>query len=81
MRTWGIFLVRSGEQPTWHGHCAHRVLAAAGMVSDANKKDIEAAGLSFILGARMPQVPYVLEAWQRAHPGQDPEDGLLLTRP
>jgi transposase len=33
------------------------VVADAGMVSEANQKAIEAAGLSFILGARIPQVP------------------------
>ena len=36
------------------------VVADAGMVSEANKRAIEAAGLSFILGARVPDVPYVV---------------------
>jgi hypothetical protein len=41
---------------------AHRlpdvtVVADAGMVSEANQKQIEAAGLSFILGQRIPEVP------------------------
>ena len=34
------------------------VVADAGMVSAANQQAIEAAGLSFILGARIPDVPY-----------------------
>ena len=47
------------------------VVADAGMVSEANQKAIEAAGLSFILGAKIPQVPYVVQRWRRQHPGQD----------
>ena len=38
------------------------VVADAGMVSEANQKEIEAAGLSFILGMRIPEVPYVVAA-------------------
>jgi transposase len=33
------------------------VAADAGMISDANMKAIEAAGLSFILGMKVPDVP------------------------
>src|SRR6266700_7673143 len=41
---------------------AHRlpgitVAAGAGMISGANKKDIERAGLSFILGTKIPELP------------------------
>jgi len=36
------------------------VVADAGMISDANMKAIEAAGLSFILGMKVPDVPYVI---------------------
>jgi hypothetical protein len=57
------------------------VVADAGMISDANKRAIEAAGLSFILGARTPQVPYVIAQWRRQHPDQDVPDGLVLTQP
>jgi hypothetical protein len=57
------------------------VVADAGMISEANQKDIEAAGLSFILGARIPHVPYVVKAWQREHPGEQMPDGLILTQP
>jgi hypothetical protein len=42
------------------------VFADAGMVSDANQKAIESAGLSFILGARVPGVPYPVAQWRRA---------------
>ena len=36
------------------------VLADAGMVSEAHQKDIEAAGLSFILGMKILRVPYAV---------------------
>jgi hypothetical protein len=50
------------------------VVADAGMVSEANQKQIEAAGLSFILGAKIPYVPYLVVQWRREHPGQDIPD-------
>ncbi len=55
------------------------VVADAGMVSDANRKDIEAAGLSFILGARIPDVPYPVAQWRREHPGEQIGDGQVFT--
>jgi len=57
------------------------VVADAGMVSEANQKEIEAAGLSFILGLRIPEVPYVMAQWWREHPGQDIPDGHIFTQP
>ncbi len=45
------------------------VVADAGMVSEANQKQIEAAGLSFILGMKIPHIPYVVKQWRREHPG------------
>ena len=65
---------------------AHRlsditVVADAGMISEANKTAIEAAGLSFILGARIPDVPWVVDQWHKANPGTDLPDGLTLTQP
>src|SRR6516225_1390052 len=57
------------------------VVADAGMVSEANQKQIEAAGLSFILGMRIPRVPYVVAQWRREHPGQDIPDGHVFTQP
>jgi hypothetical protein len=47
------------------------VVADAGMISEANQKAIEAAGLSFILGMRIPHVPYVVAQWRREHPGEE----------
>lgn len=57
------------------------VVADAGMISDANKKAIEAAGLSFILGAKIPDIPYVVAQWRREHPDEPIPDGLILTQP
>lgn len=65
---------------------AHRlesvtVVADAGMVSEANKRAIEQAGLGFILGAKMPHVPYQVQQWHREHPGQPIPDGHVFTQP
>ncbi|MGH3298257.1 MAG: IS1634 family transposase, partial [Trebonia sp.] len=57
------------------------VVADAGMISDANMKAIEAAGLSFILGMKVPDVPYVVDQWRREHPGEDIPDGHVFTQP
>ena len=57
------------------------VVADAGMVSEANRKAIEAAGLSFILGARIPHEPYVVKRWRREHPGEPIPDGHIFTQP
>ena len=57
------------------------VVADAGMISDANMKAIEAEGLSFILGMKVPDVPYVIDAWRREHPGEDIPDGHVFTQP
>ncbi|WP_035718374.1 IS1634 family transposase [Gordonia terrae] len=57
------------------------VVADAGMISDANKKAIEAAGLSFILGERIPTIPYLIAQWHTNNPDSTPPDGLVLTQP
>jgi hypothetical protein len=57
------------------------VVADAGMISDANMKAIEAAGLSFILGMKVPDVPYAVDKWRREHPGRDIPDGHVFTQP
>jgi Transposase DDE domain len=56
------------------------VVADAGMVSEANQKEIEAAGLSFILGQRIPEVPWVVAEWHREHPGEAVPDGHVFTQ-
>ena len=57
------------------------VVADAGMISAANKQAIEAAQLSFILGTKIPDIPYLVAAWRQQHPDQTPPDGLILTQP
>ena len=57
------------------------VVADAGMVSESNQKAIEAAGLSFILGARIPSEPYVVKRWRHQHPGEQIPDGQIFTQP
>jgi Transposase DDE domain len=64
-----------------HGLPEVTVVADAGMISEANQKAIEAAGLSFILGAKIPHVPYAVKQWRREHPGQDVPDGHIFTQP
>lgn len=51
------------------------------MISDANKRAIEAAGLSFILGMRIPDVAYVFDRWRRDHPEQEIPDGHVFGQP
>ncbi|WP_053731576.1 hypothetical protein [Nocardia sp. NRRL S-836] len=57
------------------------VVADAGTISAANQQAIEAAGLSFILGARIPDVPYVVQAWRHEHPDEQTPDGHIFTQP
>jgi hypothetical protein len=57
------------------------VVADAGMVSTGNQKAIEAAGLSFILGARILDIPNVVKTRREQHPGQDIPDGQVFVQP
>jgi Transposase DDE domain len=57
------------------------IVADAGMISAANQRAIEDAGLSFILGARISDVPYVVTTWRLEHPGQDIPDGHVFCQP
>jgi hypothetical protein len=56
------------------------VVADAGMISEANQNAIEDAGLSFILGTRIPEMPYVVKKWRETHPGEDIPDGHVFTQ-
>jgi Transposase DDE domain len=65
---------------------AHRlpkvtVVADAGMLSDANLAAIEDAGLRFIVGARIPDIPYQVAEWRRTHPGEPIGDRQIFTQP
>ena len=44
------------------------VVADAGMISEANQIALQAAELSFILGARIPFLPDVVGEWRGKHP-------------
>ncbi len=57
------------------------VVADAGMISAANKKAIEDAGLSFILGDKIPTIPYQISKWHKNNPDSTPTDRLVLTQP
>lgn len=66
---------------TAHGLHDVVIVADAGMVSQANMRAIEAEGLSFILGAKMPKIPYVISKWHTDHPGEAIPDGHVFTQP
>ncbi|VBA62331.1 hypothetical protein LAUMK41_05722 [Mycobacterium attenuatum] len=57
------------------------VVADAGMISEANQIDIAAAGLTYILGARLPFLPDVVREWHDKHPDEAIPDELILTQP
>jgi hypothetical protein len=57
------------------------VVADAGMMSEANLKDLEDAGLTFIVGARIPDVPYQVKQWRLDHPDQPIPDGQVFLQP
>ena len=57
------------------------VVADAGMLSEANLADLDDAGLRFIVGARIPDVPYQVAEWRRTHPGEAISDQQVFTQP
>ena len=57
------------------------VVADAGMLSEANLAALEDAGLRFIVGARIPDVPYQVAEWRRTHPGEPISDSQIFTQP
>lgn len=59
----------------------HACGAAPPPHSEANQKAIFAAGLSFILGTRIPYVPQIITEWRDKHPGQEIPDQQVFTQP
>jgi Transposase DDE domain len=57
------------------------LVADAGMLSEANLAAIEDAGLSFIVGARIADVPYQVAEWRRTHPDRPLVDAQIFTQP
>ncbi|EUA42916.1 putative transposase [Mycobacterium xenopi 3993] len=51
------------------------------MISEANQVALQAAGLSFILGTRLPHLPGVVREWRDKHPDEVIPDGLVLSQP
>jgi hypothetical protein len=64
-----------------HGLPQVTVVADAGMMSEANCKDLEDAGLRFIVGAKIPDVPYRVKQWLGDHPGEQIPDQQVFTQP
>ncbi len=56
------------------------VVADAGMISEANRKAMDTAGLSFILRTRIPHVPYVAAQSRREHCDEDIPDRRVFTQ-
>lgn len=60
------------------------IVADAGMVSEANREAIEDEHLSYIIGARIPEVPWCVKDWRSRQPDGDaavPEDQQVFTAP
>ncbi|GLP79738.1 IS1634 family transposase [Mycobacterium antarcticum] len=57
------------------------VVADAGMISETNQVAMQAAGLTYILGARIPFLPDVVREWRDTHPEEAIPDQLVLTQP
>jgi hypothetical protein len=64
-----------------HGLPEVTVVADAGMMSEANLKDLEDAGLKFIVGARIPDIPYQVKKWRQDHPDEPIPDGQIFIQP
>jgi Transposase DDE domain len=64
-----------------HGIAGVTVIADAGMMSEANLAEVEDAGWSFVIGGKLPEVPYVINQWRQANPDAEPADGMTLTQP
>jgi len=64
-----------------HGIAGVTVVADAGMMSEANLADIEDAGWSFVIGGKLPDVPWVVKQWRQHNPDLEPADGTTLTQP
>ena len=64
-----------------HGLPEVTVVADAGMMSEANLKDLEDAGLRFIVGARIPDIPYQVKKWRQSHPDEPIPDRQIFIQP
>ena len=55
------------------------VVADAGMLSYGNLKAIEAAGFSFVVGLKIPDIPQVLLSFYKDYPTVIPDENMILT--
>jgi hypothetical protein len=72
-RSWHAFellLITPGEGEARLTRARHSVMSG-GEKSAAIHLPLFAAGLSFILGMKIPGVPYQVAQWRREHPGED----------
>ena len=61
-----------------HGVADVILAADAGMMSEKNLKAVEDAGWWFIVGGKLPDMPWVIDQWLKANPG-GPVDQMVLT--
>lgn len=54
------------------------IIADAGMMSDSNVTAVENEGFNYVIGAKMPTVPAVIEQWRRDNPDSLPTEGTYL---
>jgi hypothetical protein len=57
------------------------VVADAGMVSEANREAIEDGGLSYTIGAKIPEILYHVKQWRKENPDIEIPDGQVFTAP
>ena len=57
------------------------VVADAGMLSEQNLKEVEDAGWTFIVGGKLPDIPYAIAQWARDNPGAEPVNQMILSQP
>lgn len=55
------------------------VVADAGMLSHENRTKLVDAGLSYIIGQKVPEMPYVIQKWIDEHPDQPIKDGQIFS--
>ena len=53
------------------------IVADAGMFSSSNNKAFVDAGLSYILGTKVRDIPYPIAQWRKRHLGHDYTDGQI----
>lgn len=54
------------------------ITADAAMLSTDNLKELEIAGLSFIVGSRLAKTPYHIKEFHKSHPGEQLADGQIF---